>query len=103
MFENLFSYLFISIGCSCLWSLSDIFIPIRNFVAKHMKGPLQKMLLCMECSCFWIGLFIGFIFPPFINYSLFNNIPILNTIIISIFGGIITYFFVKLLNKHQIL
>jgi hypothetical protein len=101
MLENTLIYLFISIGCSCLWSLSDIFTPIRNFVAKNLKGFFQKMLLCMECSSFWIGLFVASIFPPF-NYLIIDNFY-LNKLVICIIGGIITYLFVKILNKKQLL
>jgi len=56
----------------------------------------------MECSSFWIGTFLGLIFPPFNNYLILNNL-ILNNIIISIFGGIITYLSVKILNRYEIL
>lgn len=59
------------------------------------------MLLCMECSSFWIGLFIALIFPPF-DYFITSNLY-LNKLLICIFGGIITYLFVKILNKNQLL
>ena len=101
MLENLSIYLFITIWISCLWSLGDIFMPIRNLIAKYLKGPLSKMLLCMECSSFWIGFFTGFIYKPF-NLLVFNDI-LFNSIILAIFGGIITHLFVKVLNKHNIL
>lgn len=101
MLETIIIYLLITIGISCLWSLADIFIPARNFVAKNLKGIFSKMLLCMECSSFWIGFFVGFIYKPF-NLLIFSNI-ILNNIILAVFGGIITHLFVKILNKHKIL
>lgn len=94
MIDYLIIYLLITIGCSCLWSLSDIFMPLRNFVAKYIPNPLKKMLLCMECSSFWIGLTLGFIFPFLINFNIFLQ---------SLFGGIITYLFVKVLNKYNVL
>ena len=95
---NLLLYLMISLGCSCLWSISDIFMPVRNFVAKYFPPFLRKMLLCMECSSFWIGLFIAlFILPfPVLNFS-----P--NFIINSICGGVCTYLTVKLLTNLKIL
>lgn len=94
MINNIIIYLFITIGCSCLWSLSDIFIPIRNFIAKYIPNPFKKMLLCMECSSFWIGVFISFIYPFLNNYNLLLQ---------AIFGGITTHLFVKILNKKDIL
>jgi hypothetical protein len=93
MIEHLIIYLLITVGCSCLWSLSEIFIPVRNYVAKHFPNPFKKMLLCMECSSFWIGVLSGLIFPFLLNY---------NIILQSIFGGIITYLFVKTLNKFNL-
>lgn len=94
MMLDLIIYLLISLGCSCLWSLSDIFMPLRNIVAKHIPNPFKKMLLCMECSSFWIGALIGFIYPFLSNY---------NILLQSIFGGIITHFFVKILIKNNII
>jgi hypothetical protein len=95
---NLLIYLIVSLGCSCLWSLSEIFQPSRNFVAKYFPALFRKMLLCMECSSFWVGLFISlFIFP----FPLLEVSP--NFIINSICGGVSTYFFVKILINTKIL
>lgn len=93
---ELIVYLLISIGCSCLWSLADVFIPARNFVAKKVPNPIKKMLLCMECSSFWIGLVVAFMFCPFPDL----RIPFY---LCPIFCGIITHLCVRLLNKHEIL
>lgn len=94
---NLFIYIIITVGLSSIWSLSDIFLPVRNFVAKHFPKPIRKLLLCMECSSFWIGILTSlFIFPitiPTYNYPLLNNICL----------GIITYLSVRILNNFNIL
>lgn len=92
-------FLLISIGCSCLWSLSEIFIPCRNYVAKHFPLILRKGLLCMECSSFWIGCFVGIAFIPIFNSASFN----LGYISCVPAGGVITYLLVKTLNKYKIL
>jgi hypothetical protein len=97
MITNLISYLIISIGCSFLWSLSEIFMPSRNFVAKYFPQFFRKMLLCMECSSFWIGCFVSlFIFSyPYSEH--------LNIFINTICGGVSTYFCVKLMVLSKIL
>jgi hypothetical protein len=87
---NLISYLIISLGCSALWSLSELFIPVRNFVAKRFPHFFRKMLLCMECSSFWIGCFVSlfiFSYPYADQTNLFLN---------TICGGISTYITVKI-------
>jgi glucose-6-phosphate-specific signal transduction histidine kinase len=100
--ENLYSlmmFLLISIGISCIWSLSDIFLKNRNFVAKKFPSFLRKMLLCMECSSFWIGCLVCVLIcsPEIIKNSIFN-IPF-----VDIFcGGVITHLFVKILNNFNV-
>lgn len=92
--EQLIGYLLISVGCSYLWSLSEIFMPIRNFVAKTFPHFLRKMLLCMECSSFWIGLFISLFVFPFPLNNLLNLF-----FISSIMGGVSTFLTVKILTN----
>lgn len=102
MVSTLFIYILIAVGCSCLWSLSDIFMPFRNYVAKNIPNPFKKMLLCMECSSFWIGFFIGFLINPLPYYFTYSW-HFLNTLVSSICGGIITYLFIKIANNKNIL
>lgn len=90
-------YLFVSIGTSCIWSLSDLFLKPRNIVAKYFPSLLRKMLLCMECSSFWIGILISIFICPV-------SIPTYDYPFISdICGGVITYLFVKILNNFSVL
>jgi hypothetical protein len=96
MFTHFIAYLGISVGCSALWSLSEIFAPIRNIVAKYFPSFLRKMLLCMECSSFWIGCFVSLFilsYPNFGVYYYFNPIC----------GGITTFLVVKILNNLNFL
>jgi len=97
MIEHLIAYLIITVGCSYLWSTSEIFIPLRNLVAKYFPTFLRKMLLCMECSSFWIGVFISlFIFSyPYNNY--WNSCAIK-----AICGGVSTYLIMKLLINFNL-
>lgn len=101
MVSYLFVYLLITAGCSCLWSLSDIFIPVRNYVAKYVPQPFKKMLLCMECSSFWIGFTIGIFVNPVPGYISFH-FNLLNIIVSAICGAIITYLIVKIANKLEL-
>jgi hypothetical protein len=95
---NLLIYLMITLGCSCLWSLSDIFMPLRNIVAKYFPTFLRKMLLCMECSSFWIGLFISLFIIEFPGFNFISNF-----IINSICGGVSTYLVVRILTHNKII
>jgi hypothetical protein len=98
MIEELLAYLLITTGCSYLWSTSEIFMPVRNFVAKKFPIFLRKMLLCMECSSFWIGVFISFfIFPYPYSQNLWNS-----SFIQSISGGVSTYLIIKLLINFNL-
>jgi len=100
MLETFLLYLIISVGCSALWSLSEIFTPLRNYVAKYFPTFLRKMLLCMECSSFWIGLFVSlFLFP----YPYVFTGGLFYYIIGSICGGISTYITVKIILNLKIL
>lgn len=101
MISYLFIYILITVGCSCLWSLSDIFMPVRNYVAKHFPNPLKKMLLCMECSSFWIGFLIGFIINPLPEYFVYRSY-IVQMVLSAICGGIITYLTVKIGSNKQL-
>ena len=65
MISNILSYLLISCSLSFMWNFAEIFIPIRNLIAKIPY--LRKPFLCPECSSFWIGLFFSFLYNPLIN------------------------------------
>ena len=59
---NLFVYVILSLSLSFVWSFSEIFSPVRNFVAKIPY--IRKPLLCPECSSFWVGLFTTLFYNP---------------------------------------
>lgn len=86
-------YLITTLGVCYAWSDTEISVPLRNFVAKI--SYLNKMLLCHECSSFWISLGISFFINPVEPYA---HKGVSN--IISAFCG----FFVNLLfvRKHII-
>jgi len=48
-----------------MWSFSEIFSPVRNFVAKIPY--IRKPLICPECSSFWMGLLTSFFYNPLIE------------------------------------
>jgi hypothetical protein len=91
-----FAFLFLSCGISVIWSLSDIFLKTRNFVAKKIPNPIKKMLLCMECSSFWIGVIVSIIFFPILGYI------VLNEYLNYFCGGVITHLFVKICNRYEV-
>lgn len=99
--NNLICFLFVSCGISAIWSLSDLFTPARNLVAKKAPQFFRKMLLCMECSSFWIGLICNFIFFPAIAQT--NNSSLIDLIISGIYGGASTYITIKIINKKELL
>lgn len=87
---DLLYYLCISLSFSYMWSFADIFIPVRNFVAKipYVRRPL----LCPECSSFWVGLFVSFLYNPIVlDLNLF--------ILTNICGGLVTHLFACILYK----
>lgn len=99
--STLICFLFVSCGISAIWSLSDIFMPVRNLVAKYAPGFLRKMLLCMECSSFWIGFFCTFVFFQPITAT--ENLNFIGGIISAIYGGAATYLTIKIINKKELL
>lgn len=73
MFFDILSYLILSSSLSFMWNFADIFIPIRNLIAR--VPYVRKPFLCPECSSFWIGLFFSFLYNP-----LFENFKYLSYI-----------------------
>jgi hypothetical protein len=59
------SYLILALSVSFMWSFSEIFSPVRNFVAKIPY--IRKPLICPECSSFWMGLLTSFFYNPLIE------------------------------------
>jgi hypothetical protein len=94
MFDKILFFLCISLGVSYMWSFSAIFAPIRRFLLKipYVNVPL----LCPECSAFWIGFIISFLYNPvFLTISIH--------FVSNVICGIITYFFASVLYKKLFL
>ena len=62
-------YLMICLGITYAWSDTEIFVPMRNFIANIPY--IHKALLCHECSSFWISLAISFFINPIDEYTYF--------------------------------
>jgi len=62
IFFELLTYIILSLGVSFVWSFSDIFAPVRNFIAKIPY--IRRPLLCPECSSFWMGVFTTLFYNP---------------------------------------
>lgn len=76
-----------------MWSFADIFAPVRNFVARIPF--VRRPLLCPECSSFWIGFVISFLYNPLVLEGVFNVSPITN-----ICCGLVTHLAACLLYKQ---
>ena len=59
---SLVLYLIASLGICYAWSDTEASVPFRNMVARI--AYLNKMLLCHECSSFWISLGLSFLINP---------------------------------------
>jgi hypothetical protein len=67
-------YLILSLSVSFMWSFSEIFSPVRNFVAgiPYIRRPLT----CPECSSFWMGVLTAAFFNPFLGA--FGALPVVS-------------------------
>lgn len=90
LFFDLLYYICLSLSFTYMWSFAEIFRPIRNFVARIPY--IRRPLLCPECSSFWIGLFVSFLYNPVIlDWNL--------GIITNICAGLVTHLFASILYK----
>lgn len=85
-------FLLSSLGACFIWSFEEIFISIRNFVAKYF-GKFRKPFLCPECSSFWIGVIFSLLLNPYWMYVPFY-------ILSNILCGLSTYLCFKVLKKY---
>ena len=69
IFFELLTYVILSLGVSFVWSFSDIFAPVRNFIAKIPY--IRRPLLCPECSSFWMGIFTSLFYNPLYLLALY--------------------------------
>ena len=79
-----------------MWSFSDIFKPIRNFISKI--AYIRRPLICPECSSFWIGLSSSFLYNPII---LDINIIGVSNIICGLITHLVACFLYKKINKNE--
>jgi hypothetical protein len=62
IFFEFLTYLILSLSLSFMWSFSEIFAPIRNFIAKIPY--IRKPFLCPQCSSFWFGIITSLLYNP---------------------------------------
>lgn len=79
---------------SYMYSFSDIFLPVRNLIARIPY--IRRPLLCPECSSFWFGLGVSFLYNPLVVDV---NIPYLT----NIFCGLTTHIIACWLYRNEIL
>jgi len=92
--DKILFFMCISLSTSYMWSFSTIFKPVRLFVSKIPF--INVPLLCPECSAFWIGAAVSFLYNPIL---IVIAVPLLSNIIC----GLITYFFASVLYKKLFL
>lgn len=86
---KLIFFLLCSLGICYSWSDTEVSRPFRNFVAKIPK--INKMLLCHECSSFWISLFLTIFINPAENIAH----PVISNILSAFCGFFINLYFVR--------
>ena len=82
MIETLSIFILIAMSISCLWNESEIFIPLRILVTKIpiIRGPL----LCPECSTFWIGFALSFMWNPVLSFDIgYFSYDIISNIVLA--------------------
>jgi len=82
-------YLMSTLGICYAWSDTEVSVPLRNYVARFPF--LRKVLLCHECSSFWISLAISFFINPAEGYCF----PIISNFLSAFCGFFINLFFVR--------
>ena len=89
---NLIYFLCLSLSVSYMYSFSEIFKPVRNNISyiPYIRRPLS----CPECSSFWFGLIVSFIYNP-IHFDF--TVPFLS----NIFCGLVTHLFACFLYKQN--
>jgi hypothetical protein len=62
IFFELITYIILGLSVSFMWSFSEIFAPVRNFIAKIPY--IRRPLICPECSSFWMGIIVSLLYNP---------------------------------------
>ena len=80
----------LSLSFSVMWSFSEIFMPVRNIVSRIPY--IRRLLICPECSSFWIGFLVSFLYNPIIlNF----DILFIGNIICGLLTHLFAFFFYK--------
>jgi hypothetical protein len=89
---NLLYFVCLSVSVSYMYSFSEIFRPIRNKISyvPFVRVPLQ----CPECSSFWFGLLVSFIYNPI-------HLDFIVPLLTNIFCGLVTHLFTAFLYKKK--
>lgn len=87
-------YLLLSLSVAYMYSFSDIFNWVRNKVA--LVPFIRVPMSCPECSSFWFGLGVSFLYNPII---LDTSIPYLS----NIFCGLVTHLVAATLYRNELL
>ena len=97
VFFGLLTFIILSVSCSHMWSHSKIFQPVRNFISriKYIRTPL----LCPECSSFWVGFGVSWLFNPLLGISYIIGMSVISNIAL----GVITHLIADPLYKKEIL
>lgn len=92
IFLNLLYFLCLSLSVSYMYSFSEIFKPIRNKISfiPYIRRPLS----CPECSSFWFGLCVSFLYNPIVLDFSFLFLS-------NIFCGLVTHLFAAFLYKKK--
>jgi hypothetical protein len=90
---NLLYFGILTLSVSSMWHFSEIFAKPRNIISRIPY--IRRPLMCPECSSFWFGLSLSFIYNPILldlNFMFLSNI----------LCGLVSYFFahVVLMKKH---
>jgi hypothetical protein len=90
MISDVLVFVILSMSVSYAWSYAKVTKPLRNLVAKvpYLRVPL----LCPDCSSFWFGLLVSFVYNPVL---LDIHIPYLS----NIFCGLVAHLFASFLYK----
>jgi hypothetical protein len=90
MINGILTLVCLGLSVSYVWSYSKIFKPVREFISKipYIRVPL----LCPDCSSFWFGLSVSFLYNPIL---LDVYIPFLS----NLFCGLIVHLFASFLYK----
>lgn len=89
MFYDFLIYLFVCLAITYAWSDTEIAIPVRNFIAKIKY--INRILLCHECSSFWISLSVTYFINPLTEIA----DPFISNILSAFCGFFINLYFVR--------